>query len=288
MDLFAQAVNWKRYWSRHLLPYIGVRVLEVGAGIGTNTLMLASDRQESWVCLEPDRDLAASLERKIADLKSRPAQLQVLTGDTTSLPEEPAYDTILYIDVLEHIGPDHEEMERAYKMLAPGGHLIVLSPAYQYLHTTFDEGLGHFRRYSRQTLRAAGPREQDALRLFYLDSMGIFASLINRLVLKQKLPTLAQIQFWDRCLVRLSSVVDPLLGFHFGKTVVGICAKTGIERSVILSEAEGSVQPVPSLCALHPGSVGGRIILHGCEVIKRWTALVQAVAEPMHQRGEFV
>lgn len=225
LQLFSHAVTWKQYWSRHISPYLGGRVLEVGAGIGTNTLILASHRQQQWVCLEPDRALVASLEAKVKELKSRPARLQVLAGDTSSLPSEPVYDTILYIDVLEHIGPDQEEMERAYQLLAPGGYLVVLSPAHQYLYTIFDKGLGHFRRYSRQTLRAAGPRGCDALRLFYLDSVGFFASLVNRLLLKQKLPTLAQIKFWDRYLVGASLLVDPLLGFHFGKTVIGIWQK---------------------------------------------------------------
>ncbi len=225
LNLFSHAVTWKHYWSRQISRYVGARVLEVGAGIGTNTLILASDRQQQWVCLEPDRDLVTNLEAKIRELKSRPASVQVLAGDTGSLPAEPTYDTILYIDVLEHIGPDQEEMERAYKLLAPGGYLVVLSPAHQFLYTIFDEGLGHFRRYSRQTLRAAGPRDRDALRIFYLDSVGFFASLVNRLLLKQKLPTLAQIKFWDRYLVGASLFLDPLLGFHFGKTVIGVWQK---------------------------------------------------------------
>ena len=63
------------------------------------------------------------------------------------------------------------------------------------------------------------------IRLFYLDSCGFAASLMNRMLLKQKLPNLSQIQFWDTYLVAASLVVDPLLGFNFGKTVVGVWRK---------------------------------------------------------------
>lgn len=226
LELFAHAVRWKNYWARQIVSYIGVDVLEVGAGTGTNTLLLASNRQKRWVCLEPDRSLATNLQSKVEALGSRPAALEVITGDLRSLPPESGFDTILYIDVLEHIGPDQEELEDAYQLLNPGGYLIVLSPAHQFLYTTFDQGLGHFRRYSRQTLRAAGPRGCPPLHIFYLDSMGFFASLANRLLLRQKLPTIRQIQFWDRYLVQSSLILDPLLGFNFGKTVVGIWKKS--------------------------------------------------------------
>jgi SAM-dependent methyltransferase len=178
------------------------------------------------VCLEPDATLAARLESKVQALKIPPGTLQVLIGDTVSLPAESSFDTILYIDVLEHIEFDQQEMERAFQLLAPAGHLIVLSPAHPFLYSTFDQGIGHFRRYSRRTLRAAGPQGSTPLRLFYLDSVGLLASLTNKLFLKQKLPTLAQIQFWDRYLVRTSLRIDPLLGFNLGKTVIGIWKKT--------------------------------------------------------------
>jgi len=234
LELFSHAVQWKAYWARQIAPLIGINVLEVGAGTGTNTVLLASSRQKRWVCLEPDPNLATALQSKVQALASRPEVLDVIVGDLGSLPSESTFDTILYIDVLEHIDSDQGELEAAYRLLAPGGYLIVLSPAHQFLYTTFDQGLGHFRRYSRQSLREVGPRGCSTPRLFYLDSMGFFASLANRLLLKQKLPTSKQIQFWDRYLVRASLLLDPLLGFNFGKTIVGIWGKR-LDRGVAIS-----------------------------------------------------
>lgn len=228
LDLFSFAVRWKRYWISQIAPYVGSCVLEVGAGTGTNTVLLASSKQRRWVCLEPDPALASQLEGNIglADtLVSRPEMLEVLTGDMQSLPTGSLFDTILYIDVLEHIEHDRQEVSGAYQLLAPGGHLIVLSPAHQFLYSPFDRGIGHFRRYSRRTLREACKGAGSPIRLFYLDSCGFAASLMNRMLLKQKLPNLSQIQFWDTYLVAASLVVDPLLGFNFGKTVVGVWRK---------------------------------------------------------------
>ena len=59
----------------------------------------------------------------------------------------------------------------------------------------------------------------------YLDSVGFFASLANRLLLKQQNPTLKQILFWDRVLVPCSRLVDPLFLFRAGKSVVGVWEK---------------------------------------------------------------
>ncbi len=95
--------------------------------------------------------------------------------------------------------------------------MIVLSPAHNWLFSPFDAAIGHFRRYSRKSLIAVAPDSLRLVRAFYLDSVGMAASLANRLFLKASSPTLAQIHFWDRNLVRASQFVDPLVGRRLGK-----------------------------------------------------------------------
>src|SRR6266566_1942810 len=63
--LFAAAVNWKRYIRSVVQPYVVGDVLEVGAGIGGTTRVFCDGRQRSWTCLEPDPELAATLERNV-------------------------------------------------------------------------------------------------------------------------------------------------------------------------------------------------------------------------------
>ena len=76
------------------------------------------------------------------------------SGTLSELSDSDKFDTILYMDVFEHIEDDRAELERAAAQLAPDGHLIVLAPAHQWLFTPFDESIGHYRRYSRRTLEA--------------------------------------------------------------------------------------------------------------------------------------
>jgi SAM-dependent methyltransferase len=216
LDLFEKAKNWKAYWSGKIREFIRGDVLEVGAGIGANTKLFTGLDFRRWTCLEPDAALVARME---ALPDSRHSSV---TGTMDDLPAEARFDAILYIDVLEHIEDDRAELTRAAQRLNPGGHVIVLSPAHQFLFTPFDAAIGHFRRYTRGTLGAAAPDTLRTKKLVYLDVAGLLASAGNRLLLRSAMPTEGQILTWDRLLVPVSRVIDPVLGFRVGKSVLGV------------------------------------------------------------------
>lgn len=225
LTLFAEAHRWKAYWMAHLRPYLRGHLLEVGAGLGVNTVAFAREALTAVTCLEPDPDLAAQLRERVAEA-ALPLPPTVTEGDTRDLAPAPAaYDTIAYIDVLEHIADDAGELRRATRLLRPGGHLIVLSPAHQVLYSPFDAAIGHVRRYERASLAAAAPPTLPRVALDYLDACGLLASLANKVLLRQAMPTPQQIRFWDRVLVPASERLDPLLGYRLGKTIVGVWRK---------------------------------------------------------------
>ncbi|HAE59314.1 MAG TPA: methyltransferase type 12 [Anaerolineae bacterium] len=217
LEIFAHAQRWKAYYKSLIAPFFGQRVLEVGAGLGATTAALCDGTQDEWICLEPDPDLLAQLQSR-----SLPGCCRPQLGFVATLAPDSRFDSILYIDVLEHIEDDRAELQRASYHLAPGGKLIVLSPAYPFLFSPFDESIGHYRRYTRATLSALTPPGCHLTLLRYLDSVGLLTSLANRLFLRQSLPTHAQILFWDRRLVPFSRLLDRLVGFHFGRSVVAI------------------------------------------------------------------
>jgi hypothetical protein len=137
------------------------------------------------------------------------------------------FDSIIYIDVLEHIENDAEEIGFAVAHLRPGGHLIVLSPAHQYLYSPFDAAVAHFRRYNKESLSAAMTNyDLECVKLVYLDSVGCLISLGNKLLLRSTTPTWGQMRFWDRGIVPISSVVDRFFGYRLGKSVLGIWRRT--------------------------------------------------------------
>jgi len=223
-DIFAEAVNWKTYWSDRIRRYICGDVLEVGAGIGANTPYLTCAAATRWVCLEPDRELIEQLRANVGE-SSNGVRHEVMCGTLASLGENERFDTLLYIDVLEHIEDDAGELRRIAEHLRPGGRVVVLSPAHQWLFAPFDAAIGHFRRYNKRSLRRLTPATMQLESLFYLDCCGIAASAANRMLLSQTMPTREQIRLWDRRIIPASRWIDPLLRFSVGKTIVGVWRK---------------------------------------------------------------
>ena len=219
LELFARAQHWKAYWISQLRPYVRGAVLEVGAGIGANTLILRGDAAGPWVCLEPDPVLVARLKENLAGSPSG-RDSEVRLGTIAALAPAEKFDTILYIDVLEHLEDDGEELDRAAAHLNAGGRIIALSPAHGWLFSEFDRSIGHHRRYTAAMLEALTPAELEVERAFYLDSVGLLASAANRFFLHQSLPNARQIRVWDDFMVPCSRFIDPLSAHCLGKSVV--------------------------------------------------------------------
>ncbi|MFC1734786.1 methyltransferase domain-containing protein [Candidatus Hydrogenedentota bacterium] len=219
LDLFAEAANWKSYWSAQCQEYVTGDVLEVGAGLGANTPLFCNQAHRSWTCLEPDPRLAGLIQTSV-EKKSLPADIKIIVGALKTLGTKESFDSILYIDVLEHIENDEEELDLAAQFLRPNGKLVVLAPAHRWLSSDFDVSLGHFRRYDRKSLSGLGKNCLKIRLVRYLDSVGLFASLANRLFLRQSAPTSSQIKFWDNYMISCSRLIDPLTRYRFGKSIL--------------------------------------------------------------------
>lgn len=217
LELFQHAKNWKTYFSHEIKPLINGNVLEVGAGIGATTLLLNDGTANKWLLLEPDEQMSTGLKKKIA-AATLPANCQLQTGTINQVTE--TFDTIIYIDVLEHIDADGEELSKAAALLNAGGHIIVLSPAFQFLYNPFDKAIGHYRRYNKKMLRKISPPPLHIINNRYYDSVGYFAALLNKLLLRQKYPTIKQVLFWDRWMVPVSKITDKLFFHRFGKAII--------------------------------------------------------------------
>ena len=217
--MFRHATNWKRYFGDEIASHITGDVLEVGAGLGGTTTHLLDGRQRSWLCLEPDPAQACTLSATMPHVLAG-VPVSTAVGTVATLAENQRFDCILYIDVLEHIESDRGELGDAAARLRPGGVLVVLAPAHNWLYSPFDKRIGHYRRYSVKQLAALTPPGTTVLKAWYLDAVGLLASAANRVLLSQSMPTATQIRFWDRWMVRSSRVIDPIVGHRLGKTVV--------------------------------------------------------------------
>lgn len=224
LELFKEAHNWKKYYSSKIIPFIKGDVLEVGAGIGETTKVLFNNNVDSWTCLEPDPVLVSEIKSKI-DTGYISKNTFLVTGIITDLEKDKLFDTIVYIDVLEHIENDSEEFKKAINKLKPNGHLIILVPAYYFLFNEFDKAIGHYRRYNKKMLKKLEINEIKRKKLFYLDSLGLIASLANKCFLKQENPTLKQVKMWDNLIIPFSKIFDILAFYSAGKSLIGVWKK---------------------------------------------------------------
>ena len=119
LKLFKHAVNWKHYWTSMIRPFVTGRVLDVGAGLGENIAYLNNSHVTAWHFLEPyERFLQENQQQRNGE--NRWASESFQAGTIADLPSDKTFDTIIYIDVLEHIGNDRLELERASHHLRPG------------------------------------------------------------------------------------------------------------------------------------------------------------------------
>lgn len=224
LDLFSHATHWKNYYGSIVKPYLGNKVLEVGAGLGSTTETLCDGTQKEWVCVEPDPALGNQIVDKL-NKGSLPKCCRYIQGTVDNI-QDKDFDSALYIDVIEHIENDKEELEKSASRLKPGGYLIILVPAHNFLYSEFDKKIGHFRRYNKKMLKAVNPQNIEIIQLKYLDSLGCVSSYANKLLLKQSYPTLKQVKFWDNFIVPTSrNFLDKVLFNTVGKSVLLIGKK---------------------------------------------------------------
>jgi len=180
----AKLGKYNRWIWDTIKDYVGDRVLEVGAGTGNMTrllygreLVVATDKETPYV------DILKNNFRRRPGIAVEPLDLD--SDDALELSRY-SFDTVIALNVLEHIDKDTDAMRRIFGILRPGGRFVVYVPADQRLFGSLDETVGHFRRYDKKELQekmtAAG---FDVQRIFYQNSFGRLGWWLNACVLRR-------------------------------------------------------------------------------------------------------
>lgn len=221
LETFANAKIWKNYFSSKLKKHISGNVLEVGAGTGETTNYLINKSCSKWVCLEPSQEFCKIIKSKI-DHKILPNICDVKNGTVKNFGFSEKFDTIIYINVLEHILDDSAELLDASKLLKQEGCIITLCPAHNFLFSPFDENIGRYRRSDKKLFRMSCPSTLYIQELYYLDSIGILAPFANKFLLKQSIPSKKQIDLWDKKIIPISKLIDFLTFYKLGRSIISI------------------------------------------------------------------
>jgi glycosyltransferase involved in cell wall biosynthesis len=148
LKLLQKASKYNAWVYQMLQPYIGHDILEVGSGIGNMTKYFVRHGRVTATDISPF--CLRELQRTYAEHDA--VQVRKLDISTNAAPEAEAYDTIVCLNVLEHIEHDVDALRNMHKLLKSGGRLVLYVPANPRLYCEIDRGVGHYRRYLQDEL----------------------------------------------------------------------------------------------------------------------------------------
>ena len=222
LEFFDISDNYRSYQIELFGNYVGKEILEVGAGRGKIIEILAQNSEKQFTLLELDKNFFDILNNKFNS-----KNIKVLEERTQNIKEN-KFDTIFYLDVIEHIEDDRFELDTAYNLLKKNGHLIIIVPAFQILFSKFDQKVGHFRRYRKEFFkRYSDEKNLKIKKLVYFDFLGFFIILFSKLLnLTNSKKTTLGIKIWN-FLIPLSRLIDKITFHSIGKSIVCIYEKKG-------------------------------------------------------------
>lgn len=205
----ARAPRFNGWMSDTIRPFIGTRVLEIGAGIGNMTQTLLP-RDLYWAT-----DINAHYLPSLRGMSLNKPYLHTAYCDVTKASQFPkpkgGFDTAVCLNVMEHVEDDLSVMKNLGACLAPGGRAVVLVPQGQWAYGTLDEVLGHIRRYDKARLsRLAGEAGLEVEALFSFNRIGLPAWILNGKLMSRRHFGLMQVKLLN-VLTPLFRLIDPIL-----------------------------------------------------------------------------
>ena len=226
LEAMSFAVNYHRWIIDEIRSFIKSPIIEVGAGSGNFSDELYNVFKElplfKLFAFEPSANMYALLKNRFKNVDNIETfndyfYLEIDLSENIN--------TILYINVLEHIEMDKEELISAYKKLNTGGRVIVFVPALQFLFSSLDKQLGHYRRYHKKQLvtllKVAGFQVE---KVKYFDLVGILPWYIT-FTLMGKIIQPGNVKFYDKLVVPIMSRIEKKFAPPIGKNLLIIGKK---------------------------------------------------------------
>jgi 2-polyprenyl-3-methyl-5-hydroxy-6-metoxy-1,4-benzoquinol methylase len=219
-----RARNYFEWQARLVCPHLGRRVLEIGCGVGNFTRHLLD--RECVVGIDVEADCIAQLEQNLHHPGNVKALRMDILDQAIATLHEYRIDSIVCLNVLEHVPDDRLALGQMAALLPPGGLVVLIVPAFAALYGPIDGKLGHYRRYSKASLQilaeAAGFRVSQ---LSYMNFIGFFGWWFNARILRKEEQSESQIIAFDRIVVPVISRLEGLLPPPLGQSLFAVLAK---------------------------------------------------------------
>lgn len=221
----AKAVNYRRWQFSQVSPYVRGKVLEIGGGIGNFTVDLAGVA-ESVVSIEPNQYCFGQLTERTRALRNVTALNVTAEALLANLPPGYLADSLVCMNVLEHIQDDRASVQTFARLLRPGGTMAILVPAVPGAFGEIDQRLGHYRRYSRKGLAALiAAAGFEVTKIRYFNFVGLWAWWWNARCARRSNQSDAQIRFFDTYFVPVLSRMESVLPVPIGQSLLVVGTK---------------------------------------------------------------
>lgn len=219
LKYFDKAQNFRNYQQHLIKKYINGTVAEVGPGNGINAKMYKKYCDKLHL-FEPTKKLSIHLKKKFE------SEVKIKVFNKRFKTSKSYYNSIIYLDVIEHIKDHKLEIINAYDSLKKNGHLIINVPAFQFLYSQFDKDVDHIKRFKKNDFeKILKKKKVENLNMFYYDSIGFCLSLVSRIFTKDYKSNFGlKIKFWNKLII-LSKILDIVLLYSVGKSLAVIVKK---------------------------------------------------------------
>jgi len=226
LEAMSFAVNYHRWILSIFAPYLGSRVVEVGAGTGSFSELLLERRLESLSLVEPSTAMYQQLCRRLGESQNVKTYNDIFENVAERIRSGERPDSIIYVNVLEHIADDVHELNVINKTLDTGGRIFIFVPALRWLHGSYDRAINHFRRYTRTELEkkcvASGFKVIESR---YFDLLGVLPWWVKYKVLQSNNMEPGAVRFYDQRVVPIARTLESSVTPPIGKNVLLIGEK---------------------------------------------------------------
>lgn len=214
--------HYNEWLWKHISSAVGERVFEAGCGTGTITRHLAA--KERVIAADVDRHYVGTLQGRYADRPNVQIAWADLASDEWPALEDERIDTVVCMNVLEHLPDDGYVLQRFNDILEPNGRLVLLVPAHRWLYGSMDKALGHYRRYELPGLRSLCESSGFVVeRAEHLNPTGVLGWFINGRALRRREVPDRQARLYDALFPLL--VHAQALNLPFGLSVLLVARK---------------------------------------------------------------
>lgn len=228
LEAISNAHRFNGWMAKTISKHLSGHTLEIGSGIGNISQQFLDEG--FTMCLSDYSPIYCDKLKEKFDANKNVKDvihLDIVDSDfdTKFAPFLGTFDSAFALNVVEHVEDHEKAIGNIQKFLKPGGKMAILVPAYQSLYCRFDKELGHYRRYTKPTLKEIfKANDLDIKKTFYFNFMGIFGWLVSGKIGNQKLISPTQMRIYNK-LVPVFKVIDKLAMGKMGLSVICIAEK---------------------------------------------------------------